>query len=131
MQSSMDANEEGFLNCARYGLMLAERIEDDATRANLIKLVRAWLTAAKEIEKAGSKDIRPAMTHEGIEYVIRVGIGRNEWALLIYYPDKADGKPVVAKFTGTREAANAVARRKIDNCLKEQKRKARSASSST
>ena len=54
MQSSMDANEEGFLNCARYGLMLAERIEDDATRANLIKLVRAWLTAAKEIEKAGS-----------------------------------------------------------------------------
>jgi hypothetical protein len=33
---------------------LAERIEDDATRANLIKLVRAWLTAAKEIEKAGS-----------------------------------------------------------------------------
>ncbi len=51
MQSSMDANEEGFLNCARYGLMLAERIEDDATRTNLIKLVRAWLTAAKEIEK--------------------------------------------------------------------------------
>ena len=45
MQSSMDA---------RYGLMLAERIEDDATRANLIKLIRAWLTAAKEIEKAGS-----------------------------------------------------------------------------
>ena len=71
------------------------------------------------------------MTHEGIEYVIRVGIGRNEWALLIYYPAKADGKPVVAKFTGTREAANAVARRKIDNWLKEQKRKARSASSST
>ena len=35
------------------------------------------------------------MTHEGIEYVIRVGIGRNEWALLIYYPDKTDGKPVV------------------------------------
>ena len=63
------------------------------------------------------------MTHEGIEYVIRVGIGRNEWALLIYYPDKTDGKPVVAKFTGTREAANAVARRKIDNWLKEQKRK--------
>ena len=55
MQSSMDANEDGFLNyCARYGLMLAERIEDDTTRANLIKLVRAWLTAAKEIEKTGS-----------------------------------------------------------------------------
>jgi hypothetical protein len=27
------------------------------------------------------------MTHEGIEYVIRVGIGRNEWALLIRMRD--------------------------------------------
>jgi hypothetical protein len=70
------------------------------------------------------------MTYEGIEYVIRVGIGRNEWALLIYYPDKADDKPVVAKLTGTREAANAEARRKINNWLKEQKRKAGAASSS-
>jgi hypothetical protein len=27
------------------------------------------------------------MTYEGIEFVIRVGLGRNEWSLLIYYPD--------------------------------------------
>ena len=27
MQSSMDANEEGFLNCARYGLMLANGLK--------------------------------------------------------------------------------------------------------
>jgi hypothetical protein len=35
--------------------MLAERNEDDAIRANLLKLVRAWLAAAKELEKAASK----------------------------------------------------------------------------
>ena len=34
-----DINEEEFLACARYGLMLAEENEDDATRANLLKLV--------------------------------------------------------------------------------------------
>ena len=47
----MDTNEEEFLTCARYGLMLAEQNEDDAVRANLLKLVRAWLAAANEIEK--------------------------------------------------------------------------------
>jgi len=35
--------------------MLAEQNEDDAIRANLLKLVRAWLAAAKELEKAASK----------------------------------------------------------------------------
>jgi hypothetical protein len=48
----LDTNEQEFLRCARYGLMLAEQIEDDAIRANLLKLVRAWLAAANEIEKA-------------------------------------------------------------------------------
>jgi hypothetical protein len=50
----MDTNEEEFLTCARYGLMLAEQNEDDAIRANLLKLVRAWLAAANEIEKESS-----------------------------------------------------------------------------
>ena len=107
-------------------MMLLARIQ-----SSLFELVDSSERDRKSRQQCSSSDIRPAMTHEGIEYVIRVGIGRNEWALLIYYPDKTDGKPVVAKFTGTREAANAVARRKIDNWLKEQKRKARSASSST
>ena len=71
------------------------------------------------------------MTHEGIEYVIRVGIGRDEWALLIYYPDKIDGKATVSKFTGTPQEATAAARRKIDKWLQLQKRKGRAASSST
>jgi hypothetical protein len=34
--------------------MLAEQNEDDAIRANLLKLVRAWLAAANEIEKESS-----------------------------------------------------------------------------
>jgi hypothetical protein len=49
-----DINEEEFSACARYGLMLAEQNEDDAIRANLLKLVRTWLAAAKEIEKAAN-----------------------------------------------------------------------------
>ena len=40
--------------CARYGLMLAEQMGDDFIRASLLKLVRAWLAAAKEIEKAAN-----------------------------------------------------------------------------
>lgn len=50
-----DINEEEFLACARYGLMLAEQNEDDAIRANLLQLVRAWLAAANELEKTASK----------------------------------------------------------------------------
>jgi hypothetical protein len=34
--------------------MLAEQNEDDAIRANLLKIVRAWLAAANELEKAAS-----------------------------------------------------------------------------
>ena len=33
------------------------------------------------------------MTYEDVEFVIRVGLGRNEWTLLIYYPDNADSNP--------------------------------------
>ena len=47
-------NEEEVLACARYGLMLAEQNEDDAIRANLLKLVRAWRAAADDLEKTAS-----------------------------------------------------------------------------
>ena len=42
---------------ARYGLMLAEQIGDDFIRASLLKLVRAWLAAAKEIEKKAANNV--------------------------------------------------------------------------
>jgi hypothetical protein len=64
------------------------------------------------------------MVYEQIEYQVRASLGRNEWVLLIYYPDKADGKATVAKFRGTLEGANADARSKIDYWMKDHKRKA-------
>ena len=64
------------------------------------------------------------MVYRQIEYQLRAGLGRNEWVILIYHPDKADGKATVAKFRGTLEGANADARSKIDYWMKDQKRKA-------
>ena len=64
------------------------------------------------------------MNYEQIEYQARASLGRNEWVILVYYPDSADRKPTTAKFTGTKEEAMGAARRKIDNWLKQQKRKA-------
>ena len=64
------------------------------------------------------------MVYRQIEYQLRAGLGRNEWVILVYYPDKADGKATVAKFRGTLEGANADARSKIDYWMKDQKRKA-------
>jgi hypothetical protein len=67
---------------------------------------------------------RRLTVYRQIEYELRASLGRNEWVILIYYPDKADGKATVAKFSGTIEGANADARSKIDYWLKDQKRKA-------
>ena len=64
------------------------------------------------------------MIYQGIEYQVRASLGRDEWVLLIYFPDKPDGKATVSKFTGTRAVVAGAARRKIDNWLSEKKRKA-------
>ena len=64
------------------------------------------------------------MVYQQIEYQVRASLGRNEWALLIYYPDNADGKATVYNFSGTRDEAVTVARRKIEIWLNGQKRKA-------
>jgi hypothetical protein len=48
------------------------------------------------------------MIYQGIEYQVRASLGRDEWVLLIYFPDKPDGKATISKFTGTRaEVAGA------------------------
>jgi hypothetical protein len=64
------------------------------------------------------------MTHEGIEFVIRAGLGRDQWTVLIYFPDASDAlaRSSVVRFTGTRDEARAVACRRIDNWLKKQQR---------
>jgi hypothetical protein len=35
------------------------------------------------------------MNHDGIDYGVRVGIGRDQWTLLIQYPTNANGAPRV------------------------------------
>jgi hypothetical protein len=35
------------------------------------------------------------MTYEGIEYAIRAGLGRNDWVLLISFPDSIGSNPSV------------------------------------
>ena len=48
------------------------------------------------------------MTREGISFEIRAGLGRNEWTLLIAYPDRAE--PSVSQATGSRDDAIAAGR---------------------
>ena len=64
------------------------------------------------------------MKYEGIEYDVRASLGRDEWTLLIYFPDKVtDSNATVIKFTGSRDGANAAARRRINSWIKRQRRR--------
>ena len=65
------------------------------------------------------------MVYQEIKYLIRACLGRNEWALYVYYPDNASGSATVHRFVGTPQEATAAARRKIDTWLREQHRKGR------
>src|SRR5262245_23298406 len=63
------------------------------------------------------------MIHKGIEYVLRASLGRDRWAVLVYFPDNADGLATVSQFCGTKHAAEGWSRRLIDNSLQRQQRK--------
>jgi hypothetical protein len=67
------------------------------------------------------------MTYEGIEFVIRAGLGRNEWAVTIHFPDASEplARSSVVKVTGTRDQAIATAHKRIEGWLTRQERKAR------
>ena len=58
------------------------------------------------------------MTYAGIEYAIRAGVGRNEWILLISFPDNAGGNASVPHYSGSRNDALAEAKKRIDSWLK-------------
>ena len=60
------------------------------------------------------------MIYEGVEYVVRASLGRDQWTVLIYFP--TDNKPTVVKFSGPRNEAGAAARRRINNWIKRQQR---------
>jgi hypothetical protein len=65
------------------------------------------------------------MNYEGIEYVVRASLGRDQWTLLIYY---SDTDVTVVKFSGTRDEASAAAQRRIDNWVRRQRLKQRAPS---
>src|SRR3954451_164835 len=58
------------------------------------------------------------MIYEGVEFVIRAGLGRHEWILLISYPDNVDRSPTVSQFSGSMGDATASARRRIDGWMR-------------
>ena len=62
------------------------------------------------------------MTYEGIEYAIRAGLGRNEWVLLISFPDNVGGNPSVVNFSGERNDALAEAKNNWVKRLEKKKR---------
>ena len=44
------------------------------------------------------------MTYLGVEYAIRIGVGRGEWVIAISFPDTPDNNPILLKIRGgTRE----------------------------
>ena len=70
------------------------------------------------------------MNYEGIEYVIRAGLGRNEWTIVISFPDASEPltRSSVISFQGTREEANSEARKRIRKWQKRQREKSRAIS---
>ena len=70
------------------------------------------------------------MTYEGIEFVIRAGLGRNEWTVTIHFPDASESlaRSSVVKVTGTRDEAIVTAQKRIEGWLTRQQWKARAGS---
>ena len=69
------------------------------------------------------------MTYQGIEFVIRAGLGRNEWTITIHFPEASEplARSSVVKFTGMRDDAIAIAHKRIEGWLTRQQRKTRAA----
>ncbi len=65
------------------------------------------------------------MIYRGVEYAIRLGVGRGEWVVAISFPDNTDGNAILLKIRGgTREEAAVAARRSIRSWMQRQRRKA-------
>jgi hypothetical protein len=86
------------------------------------------VTTKKAPLRRGSLFGSGAVTYEDIKFVIRAGLGRNEWTLLVYYPDNVGGNPSIFQFSGSRDDAIASARQRIDRWIRRQRRKAQLAS---
>jgi hypothetical protein len=53
--TNLDA--KAFNDSARYALMLAEQLQEQAVRDNLRRLVRVWLAAARDAEQASNTHV--------------------------------------------------------------------------
>ena len=62
------------------------------------------------------------MIYAGIEYAIRAGVGRNEWVLMISFPDNAGG-PTALHYSGSRNDALAEGKKRINSWLRRQKKR--------
>jgi hypothetical protein len=62
------------------------------------------------------------MTYEGIEFLIRVGLGRNEWVVTIHFPDASEplARSSMIKVSGTRDEAIALTQERIHKWWKRQ-----------
>ena len=60
----MDAIEaKEFQDCAYYGIKLAEEAEDWVVRDNMLRLIRAWMAAAQDVQNAScSVELRCEIT---------------------------------------------------------------------
>jgi hypothetical protein len=67
------------------------------------------------------------MTYEGIEFVIRAGLGQNEWVVTIHFPAATEplARSSVVKVTGNRDEAIALTHDRIHNWRKRRKPKTR------
>jgi hypothetical protein len=59
------------------------------------------------------------MIYENVEFVIRAGLGRNEWTLLICFP--ANAEPSLSQASGPRGDAIATADKRIDGWMRRQR----------
>ena len=97
------------------------RWSDRGARARVFvpRPIRLHLRSERQQDKhlslrldANRDAVEITMTYEGIEYAIRAGLGRNEWVLLISFPD-VGGNPSVVNFSGARNDAIAEAKKRM------------------
>ena len=62
------------------------------------------------------------MDHRGVPYTIRVGIERNQWVVVVHFPD---GHTVEKPFRGARHRAEALACSIIDKWREKNRPQAR------
>jgi hypothetical protein len=96
--------KEGNVIILRRGFQSRSDAEDYHVRLSLWR--RVW------VERQLSEPTSP-MTYGGIEYAIRAGLGRNEWVLLIFFPDNGGGIPTALNYAAHEMTPSRLRNRSI------------------